>query len=142
MKTTYTSRNILLLTTFSIFVIASVSLYARHHLSEASTDPRAFGGSWANADPRAQGIKIVELKQDQGTLFVHVWGACVPRNCDWGARAANLSDKNVNAQWDLEGMKITLVLALRGDRLRAKATYKYEDGRAQEYETDYFTRQL
>jgi hypothetical protein len=131
----------MLFITVSFVIITSISLYARFHLSEASADPRALSGTWVNADVHAQGIKAVELRQDKGILFVRVWGACVPQNCDWGTQASDFSDNKVKAHWDLEGTRITLVLALRDDRLWLKATYQFNDGRAQERETDYLTRQ-
>jgi hypothetical protein len=43
-----------------------------------------FVGPWNNADSATRGISRLEFRREGDQLFVHAWGKCHPRDCDWG----------------------------------------------------------
>ena len=48
----------------------------------AFADTSRFEGQWT--DPQSQSITSLEIRNVAGTLRLHVFGKCVPRDCDWG----------------------------------------------------------
>ena len=55
----------------------------------------ALLGTWVNEDPNTNRITRVEIRNDSTqTIFVHVWGKCDPRDCDWGETTGHFKDAN------------------------------------------------
>jgi len=43
-----------------------------------------FSGAWRNYSPNAGSVTRLEVEDRGKRLRVHAWGACSPRECDWG----------------------------------------------------------
>jgi hypothetical protein len=53
-------------------------------------------GTWQNIDAATQSIGSVVLTNQQGTLEVHVFGACSPTPCDWQQVPGQVYDASVS----------------------------------------------
>ena len=42
-----------------------------------------FAGTWKNVDPNTRGVTKLAIKTTP-SVTVHAWGACTPKDCDWG----------------------------------------------------------
>jgi len=104
-----------------------------------------FVGSWANEEPVTEGIARIEIYVDSGAIFVHVWGACRPTDCDWGevtTPITNANDGTISLIWDhgfaTADQEITL---LPDGRLEVVSRVHFTDnsGRADRLTTDYLS---
>ena len=43
-----------------------------------------FIGYWSNIDLKTRNITKVKIRVENNQVFIHIWGACVPKDCDWG----------------------------------------------------------
>jgi len=94
--------------------LALITLVLLVRPSEASCLAQPEDGTWVNTDPNTNSIPRIVLRfvcQDQilngqpyppgPPWYVHVFGACVPTNCDWGeVGAQRLSSGFVYATYD------------------------------------------
>lgn len=51
---------------------------------DSLTNVEAFIGTWVNEDEDTGGITRTVIRAEFDTIFVHMWGACHPEDCDWG----------------------------------------------------------
>lgn len=51
-----------------------------------------FVGAWVNEDRNTGGGTRAEIGVEMDTVFVHMWGACSPLDCDWGEETTSVSD--------------------------------------------------
>lgn len=51
-----------------------------------------FIGSWRNEDANTGGITRTQIRRESNALFVHMWGACHPTDCDWDEISTSVSD--------------------------------------------------
>ncbi len=54
-------------------------------------------GDWINIDPNTRGITRIVITSNSGVLNVHVYGSCVPTDCDWGTTTGTPYAKSVDA---------------------------------------------
>jgi hypothetical protein len=66
-------------------VVAKVRGRSFQDIHETKINFEPVVGVWENCDARTRGIVRIELAEQAGNLVVHVFGACVPTACDWGA---------------------------------------------------------
>jgi hypothetical protein len=66
-------------------------------IAPASADLDPMLGDWNNVSPNTRGIVRISIVETAGTIEVHVWGACHPDPCDWGAVKATVYAANVDA---------------------------------------------
>jgi hypothetical protein len=59
-----------------------------------------FEGAWKNADPTTRGISQVTIRTEGQEVFVHAFGKCHPRDCDWGEADAQMFSPNVSTPID------------------------------------------
>ena len=64
-----------------------------------SLDP--FIGNWANVDESTRGISKVEIRSESNKVYVHMWGACQPIDCEWGEISADMTPKSLKVKWVL-----------------------------------------
>jgi len=89
-----------------------------------------FVGTWKSEDPETSGITRVEIRIDQDTIFVHMWGKCQPTDCDWGEKTTSISDA-------VDG---TIELTWHQERcVRQQELSILSDGQLQICEHTYFT---
>jgi hypothetical protein len=54
----------------------------------ASAQINRFEGQWRNINPGDEGITSIVITHRGARARVHVWGRCLPRDCDWGEATA------------------------------------------------------
>jgi hypothetical protein len=106
-----------------------------------------FAGHWLNVNPHASGITRVEIERRLNTLSVHVWGACVPTDCDWGTEttdAAEADDGSLSVTWKESFKTTNQQIGLVPDgRLKVLSHTHFTDnsGRPDYNSAEYFARQ-
>lgn len=58
-----------------------------------------FTGNWKNSDPNTRGITRISIFPRNGGLYIHAWGKCHPRDCDWGEVRVRRSGNSLTAEW-------------------------------------------
>ncbi len=109
-----------------------------------STPLSRFTGAWVNEDEGTPGVTRVEIRAEGNTVFVHMWGACTPTDCDWGETTtdtADASDGILSITWTesfkVENQDLTIV---PDGRLRVDRHVDYTDDRTDREMTEYFGR--
>jgi len=54
-------------------------------------------GDWRNTDPATRDIVRILISENEGSIEIHVWGACHPNPCDWGSAKALAYAPSVSA---------------------------------------------
>ncbi len=54
--------------------------------------PVQFLGNWVNTESLTRSITKVSITESGDDLDVHMWGACVPTDCDWGTVSTTKTD--------------------------------------------------
>ncbi len=105
-----------------------------------------FVGSWTNEDTATPGITRVGIRVSAGTIFVHMWGKCEPRDCDWGEATTPVSDADdgtISLTWNPGFQTDSQQLTVLSDgRLQVTGYVHYTDnsGRADRGYTVYFRK--
>jgi hypothetical protein len=101
--------------------------------------PQIFSGSWHNEDRHTRGLTHLDIYNRGDQIFVHAWGKCHPRDCDWGQSRAARSANKLIVRWDTRSAR--KVMTIKGEdrdrhgefrRLRVKIKSVYFDGRSQQ----------
>ena len=67
--------------------------------STSTTDGQEFQkfiGYWENIDPNTRSITKVQIREENNQIFIHIWGACLPEDCDWGENIPDSYDSGNN----------------------------------------------
>jgi hypothetical protein len=103
----------------------------------------SIAGSWINDNPATGGVTRLVVRSDDHQLFVRAWGACHPRDCDWGEVQCALHGAGCKATWD-HGFATTSMqlLPLEDERLQAryKADFHDNSGRHDRGSEEFFVR--
>jgi hypothetical protein len=103
----------------------------------------SMAGSWINGNPSSEGITRLVVRSDNQELFVRAWGACHPRDCDWGEVQCAPHGADCKATWD-HGFASTSMqlLPLEDGRLQIKYKTDFHDnsGRHDFGEKELFVR--
>jgi hypothetical protein len=103
----------------------------------------SIAGSWMNGNPRTGGVTRLVVRSDDQQLFVRAWGACHPRDCDWGEVQCALRGAGCKATWD-HGFATTSMqlLPLADGRLQIeyKADFHDNSGRRDFGKDEFFVR--
>jgi len=98
-----------------------------------------FSGLWTNVDPNTDDITRIEISPVEAQLSVHVWGACTPTECDWGAVQGTPSGSTLSVSWDQGFVLRTMTLTLTVDgELEVKTVSVYVDDRPRRETTELF----
>ena len=104
-----------------------------------------FIGHWVNGDPNTDGITRIEIRSEANTIYLHMWGACTPTDCDWGEATTDIADANdgvLSVTWTPYFKIETQQLSVLSDgRLRVVGHAHYIDnsGRIDRDYTEYFS---
>jgi hypothetical protein len=103
----------------------------------------SMAGSWINERTDTGGVTRLVVRADDQQLFVRAWGACQPRDCDWGEVQCALHGASCNATWD-HGFATTSMrlLPLEDGRLQIKYKANFHDnsGRRDLGSEEFFVR--
>jgi len=105
-----------------------------------------FTGSWISTNPNTRSLTRAKLFKSGSGLYVHLWGKCHPRDCDWGSIRARVSSNQLKLTWN-KGF-VTRVMTIRGlnyrngryNKLRIKTTNYYNDSRGVRTTIEYMKR--
>jgi DNA-binding winged helix-turn-helix (wHTH) protein len=56
-----------------------------------------FSGTWKNTDAATRGITTVSIRTQGNLVWVHLWGQCLPNDCDLGEVPADAFGPDVSA---------------------------------------------
>jgi hypothetical protein len=92
-----------------------------------------FVGDWKNDNPETRGVATLEVRQRDEALAVHAWGACTPRDCDWGVSKGLAEHRSANIEWDQGFVLRKMSLFIEEGRLRMVLDSVYRDRRAPQH---------
>jgi hypothetical protein len=114
--------NIVLLVISLFYGCASVKQEA------PAVDVDQFIGKWVNIDANTRGITRVEIRAEANKTFVHMWGACTPKECDWGEMQAGPAANGLKVKWVLSWAVEQQELAILPDgKLKVDGQVHYTD---------------
>ena len=97
-------------------------------------------GEWVNVDPGTDGMTRLIVDRPSG-YTVHGFGACIPRDCDWGVVRARQLLNTLTAVYEPGFMTDTLTIRMLPDgRLHVHSVAVFHDGTFRDYEADYYLR--
>jgi hypothetical protein len=113
-----------------------------------------FAGTWSNIDPTTRGLTRLEITLNGNKVFVHAYGSCHPRDCDWGEAEAIPYAPNVGSILAETAQALTItynrdhadqimiIRRVEGERLQVELFTHFKDGsRRSDYTTvDTFRR--
>jgi hypothetical protein len=106
-----------------------------------------FTGTWVNMNSTTGGVPRLTVEQKLDKAIVHGWGACLPKECDWGTAetaASEASSGRLQVEWNpgFSTKQATLTIG-QGDRLefKMKTHFKDNSGRPDYELIEYFKRQ-
>ena len=103
----------------------------------------SMAGSWVNERSGTGGVTRLVVRSDDQQLFVRAWGACHPRDCDWGEAQCALHGASCNATWD-HGFATTSMRLLPLDdgrlQIKYKANFHDNSGRRDLGSEEFFVR--
>lgn len=101
-------------------------------------------GTWLNRDPAAEGITQIAITNQGGVLRAQAWGACVPKDCDYGTADLTWKEGTSTAIFN-QGSVVTTMYFVRlpNDNLLVvnKAEFKDSPEFKDPDHTDLFERQ-
>ena len=106
-----------------------------------------FVGSWINEDANTRGITSTQIRSESNMLFVHMWGACSPTDCDWGETSTSIADADdgvLSLTWTFSFKVETQQVSVLSDgRLQVVGHIHYTDnsGRSDTDYTEYFIKE-
>ncbi|MCI0538962.1 MAG: PASTA domain-containing protein [Verrucomicrobiales bacterium] len=107
---------------------------------EAPAPP--YVGNWVNENTKTGGITRFDVRQQNGKIFVHMWGKCAPRDCDWGEMEGRPSGATrLLITWD-QGFVVrsqTLTL-IDKQRIRLESRSNFKDGRPPQTSSETFKK--
>lgn len=123
-------RKVLVLTISTLFLF-SMSVNAQM---------RSFVGNWVNTNSNTSGMTRVRVTANGNRAFIHAWGQCTPRDCDWGRTSATkfytgVSSNTVSGlmgSYSETGIRRMVILKmLRGNILQAQVLKTFSVGNRQ-----------
>jgi len=105
------------------------------------TNPASsFSGAWRNDNAQTRGITRLEVQQSGDGMTVRAWGACSPRDCDWGVAKGLASGGSASVTWDQGFVLRKMTLTSDGGRLRMALDNVYRDNRPPQQRVEYFVK--
>jgi hypothetical protein len=118
---------------------ATVTYTVEAKKPEAPTPP--YVGNWANENSQTRGITRFDIRQQNGKLFVHMWGKCHPTDCDWGEMEARPSGSTrLLITWDQGFVVRSQTLTFENQRIRLESRSNFKDGRPPQTSTETFKK--
>jgi Gram-negative bacterial TonB protein C-terminal len=93
-----------------------------------ATGADSIAGSWINSNSNTGGVTRLVVRSSDQQRFVRAWGACHPRDCDWGEVQCVQHGAGCKATWD-HGFAATSMqlLPLEDGRLQIKYKADFHD---------------
>lgn len=134
-----------------VFLTILLALFAT---GIASAQINRFEGQWRNVNPGDEGITSIIITHRGARARVHVWGRCLPRDCDWGEATAYaygasvmsdvVTSTDVLTATYSTSFKETILLIRLGarDRIQVESFTRFTDysGRSAYHARDVFVR--
>jgi len=100
----------------------------------AATPLNDFSGNWVNVDNNTRGLTKVLVKIKSGNPYVHGFGSCSPKDCDWGSIKGTYfktDGKNfISANYKFDnGITQQIVMRISGGKMIAKLHTTFQDSR-------------
>lgn len=113
-------------------------LYTNQHVD--------FKGLWVNVDDQTNGITKCKISYKNNRYVVQMWGACHPKDCDWGENITkNVQNGTDNFQllWDHEYAESLMTYEIIDGKLKVtnKRHYKDNSGRTDRTHVEYFQKE-
>ncbi|MCB9232394.1 MAG: hypothetical protein H6581_12065 [Bacteroidia bacterium] len=110
-------------------------------------DLKPFLGTWKNTKPGSGQIPKIIMRETEGELYMHAWGACTPQLCDWGqARCEVFTDGPGSplanaflARFTFEQMDVEISSNVKLGVLVVQTYTRFKDGSARH---NYYTREF
>ena len=93
-----------------------------------ATPADSIAGSWINTNANTGGVTRLVVRSTDQHRFVRAWGACHPRDCDWGEVQCVQHGAGCKATWD-HGFAATSMqlLPLADGRVQIKYKFEFHD---------------
>ena len=107
--------------------------------SASAQPPTASGleGTWLNTGENGRnGLHKLEIRQSGSGIWVHGWGTCLPKDCDWGELEAPLSGGTATVTWSLaHGQRQAAVTVgpVESGQLKVAIRNTFTDGRTRQF---------
>ncbi len=104
-------------------------------LTFAATPITDFAGEWINVDEDTRGLTRMVVTIKGGQPYVHAFGSCSPRDCDWETKkgtyffTAGHHFISVNYKFEDKGITKQIVMRKEGEKIIAKVHSTYQDSR-------------
>ena len=105
-----------------------------------------FIGTWINEDEGTSDITRIVIRANSQTIFVHMWGACHPTDCDWGEETTDIADaydNRLSLKWNFSfAIHTQVIYYLDYGRLKLDGHCHFIDnsGRSDYDYTSYFAK--
>ena len=99
-----------------------------------------LAGKWKNSNPQTRGIPRLELRQTGNVVLVHAWGACSPRDCDWGTERGAITRGSGVVAWDQGFVLRKMTITPDAGRLHVVVDSVYRDSRPPHRLEEYFVK--
>jgi len=105
-----------------------------------------FNGIWVNEEDKTRGTTKCKIFYKNNSFVVQMWGACTPKDCDWGENVTNKIIKETNKFeliWDQEFAESAITYEIIDGKLKLtnKRSYKDNSGREGFTIVEYFIKQ-
>lgn len=97
-------------------------------------------GTWVNVDENTRSLTRLHTFRSGDELTVHAWGACTPKDCDWGRASGRIAGGRARVVWDQGFVVRDMRLVFREDVLEVTTQSRYRDGRGARAVSDRFRR--
>jgi hypothetical protein len=118
----------------AIVLVSSMMVVSCASMAILRGSAEAVAGSWVSEDKMTPDLTRAEIAVRGERVYVHLWGACEPTDCDWGEESSAIAEKGgetLHLKWD-QGFVVrqqTLTLLPDG-RLEVSTSSVYNDSRA------------
>jgi hypothetical protein len=105
-----------------------------------------FVGTWLNTNSATTEVTKVKIRVDGDTIYIHMWAACSPDDCDWGETTTTVEDSKdgvLSISWsDSERTETQQLSILLDGRLQVAGQIDYTDaGKLDRNYTEYFNKE-
>ncbi len=105
-----------------------------------------FVGTWKNTNTATTEVTKVVIRVDGDKIYVHVWSACTPDDCDWGEAQTSVEDSKdgvLSISWSNSERTVTQQLSILLDgRLQVAGQVDYTDAsKLDSNYTEYFKKE-
>ncbi|MDC6364704.1 MULTISPECIES: hypothetical protein [Flavobacteriaceae] len=132
-------------TLISILFVATIAFSSKNETTTINYNS-PLNGFWVSEDKETRSITKCNIRYNGEHFEVHVWGACLPQDCDWGEMESDSLDKDVqkfNLLWDHEFAERDMLFEMSEGKLKITSTTSYKDnsGRATRTNIEYFIKE-